>query len=402
MPSPASTSSSPTAAVARGKRAPKPNPSFPLQPGFKAAAPPAASKDTAPKQVDDEGGNDDDSRTRERLDWLEKKILIIEEEKKAMRGEIKDLRDRLEEAEWARKRLEDMVKEASWGEELEKLKEDAAAGKREQETLKKEVEKERRERESLKEELERERREPCPAPHTDRQRVTNDGQAGNAEQTRPPDSGTNSTGRRKCIVFTDSNGRDVTADSIRKHMPTETGDNYDITVDVAVRLDTAFYRVREGLLDVKDCIVLIDNVTNDVKGNWKHFPADPEETVRRIDLLRAALFAAGAATVIVCQVKPMRSLDVRLHNEHIHQYLKDVPGGYGVPTMVRMEYLRKDGLHIDSRYDSILDRNYAYALQGTRIPCPTPHCNFIPDDVRRTYYADFPRTTPQGNSNQNG
>ena len=284
--------------------------------------PTASPKRTTQEQ--EEEGNRDEIRTFERLDWLEKKVMMMEEVDRGLREEVKGLRDKLEETEWARAQLEKRVQEATWEAEIEGLRKEVEAGRVERESLRKEVEKGRKERENLRGEVERLGREFHSSPPGNRQSNTNepgDERQSNTneprddltEPKRPTDTrAVNPPQRRKCVVLTDSNGRDVTADSIRNHMPRETRENYDIKVEVALRMEDAVYRVRKKLLDVSGCVVLIDNITNDVKGNWKHWPADPEETVRRGDLLRAALFAAGAETVLVSQIKPMQATTVFL------------------------------------------------------------------------------------------
>ena len=197
--------------------------------------------------------------------------------------------------------------------------------------------------------------------------------------------------RRKGVILTDSNGREATADSVRNHMPREERD-YEIDICTAYTLDEAFHRVSRGDVDVRGATVLIDNITNDVRGTRQRPAMTPEETTFRVDRLRKRLLAAGAEAVIVAEVKPMQQIDVRPHNRHLHHYLRaQGRSGHGVQTQIRMEYLRHDGFHIGRQFDSVVDKTYACALLGVPVPNPTPVENFEPDHVRRRRDAEWPR-----------
>ena len=196
---------------------------------------------------------------------------------------------------------------------------------------------------------------------------------------------------RKGVILTDSNGREATENSIKNHMPREERDSYKIDVQVAYTLDEAYHRVSRGELDVRGARVIIDNVTNDVRGTRQRPAATPEQTVFRVDRLRKGLLAAGAEAVVVAQVKPMQNVDVRLHNQSLDEYLRaQGRGGYGIETQIRMSYLRHDGFHIGRQFDSVVDKTYACALLGVRVPCPTPIDDFEPDNVRRRREREYP------------
>ena len=56
-----------------------------------------------------------------------------------------------------------------------------------------------------------------------------------------------------------------------------------------------------------------------------------------------------------------------------------------------MDFLSADGYHIDSRYDTVLDRTYACALVGTHVPQPVSEDTFVPGFVRRSWDSQWPR-----------
>ena len=194
--------------------------------------------------------------------------------------------------------------------------------------------------------------------------------------------------QRPHALLVDSNGRGATPDSIRNHIPREERGKYkDITVQVAYTTDEAVRRVGEDI-DVRNAVVVVDCLTNDVRGTRQRPAASPAQLVQRVDRLRKRPLAAGAAAIVVCQVKPMEVCDVRPHSEAIHEYLKSAgPNIYGSRTQIRRHFLQKDGFHIRPQFDGILDRTYACAIMGEYVPCPTPAEDFVPEFARR----NFPR-----------
>ena len=198
--------------------------------------------------------------------------------------------------------------------------------------------------------------------------------------------------RYKCLVLTDSNGRGATADSIKSHMPVTERSRYDIEVVVAYRLEEAYYRIRRGEIDVKDSYVIIDNITNNVRGGRNSPGEPPERVINQIACLRDLILSLSAAAVVVCQIKPMAVVDVRPYNQLLHNYLGSCgEGNYGCTTQIRMDYLAADGFHVNHRYSTIIDRTYACALLGTPVPCPTSDDDFVPPIMRRRYETQWPR-----------
>ena len=195
--------------------------------------------------------------------------------------------------------MEERLKEVEEGKEerkkeVEKEKEDR--GKevaKEKEERKKEVEKEKEERknevqkekEERKKEVEEERRG---WERTLEERRNSGGESrirnGNEEQRQPH------------VLIVDSNGRGATPDSVRNHIPREKRGKYEkLEIHTAYTTDEAVRRVGDDDINVKDAIVVLDNLTNDVRGT-RHRPAvSPTELVRRVDQLRRKLQAAGAA-----------------------------------------------------------------------------------------------------------
>ena len=105
--------------------------------------------------------------------------------------------------------------------------------------------------------------------------------------------------------------------------------------------------------------------------------------------------AAGAAAVVVCQLKPMQTIDVTPHNELLDHYLRREKqqgrDGFGCRTQIRLDFLRGDGHHIRPEFGSVLDRTYACALLGINVPFPTPLTEFAPSHVRQQWEAEWPR-----------
>ena len=112
---------------------------------------------------------------------------------------------------------------------------------------------------------------------------------------------------KKCIVLTNSNGRGASANSIKNHVPQEEGEGLEIEVVVAYTMEEAYHRIRRREIEVEGKVVVVDNVTNDIRK-----VRDPWEVSRRMGKLLDVLEVA-AATVVV-EAKPIRHLDVTPFN----------------------------------------------------------------------------------------
>ena len=165
----------------------------------------------------------------------------------------------------------------------------------------------------------------------------------------------------------------------------------EVEVVAAYTTEEAIRRVERGDIRVCGATVVIDNLTNDARGTRGRPAVSPQELVQRVDQLRGRIRAAGAAAVVVCQIKPMQVTDVTPYNAHLDDYLRAQVGGYGCQTQIRLQFLRKDGFHVQPQYDSIIDRTYACAIRGVPVPCPTPTNEFAPDHVRRRWEVEWPR-----------
>ena len=160
---------------------------------------------------------------------------------------------------------------------------------------------------------------------------------------------------------------------------------------VAYTTAAASDQVDRGTIDVRGTTVVIDNLTNDVRGTQARPALTPHEFVRSVDRLRQKLKLAGAKAVVVCELKPMPVTDVTPFNNQLSEYLRAQRGGFGCRTQIRLNYLKNDGFHVRPMYDSIIDKTYACAIQGIRVPCPTPPNEFVPDHMRRRWETEWPR-----------
>ena len=162
-------------------------------------------------------------------------------------------------------------------------------------------------------------------------------------------------------------------------MPHDEKKRYNIRIEVVHRLEVACSLIANGKIDVANCYVVIDNITNNVTGNWKYLPETPEQVAGRVAKLREAVLAASAKAVVVCEIKPIGTIDVRPYSLLIHRYLLTCgKTGYGCRTQIRRDYLKADGIHIKPQFDSVLDRTYACALLGVHVSNPTPFDELAP------------------------
>ena len=229
------------------------------------------------------------------------------------------------------------------------------------------------------------------------------GQAGDEGSGRPTDNGRNRAGgnARRCIIITDSNGRGATQDSIKNHIPREERDDLHIEVAVSYTTVATYNLVDRGGLDVRGATIVLDNLTNDVRGTQARPALTPDQLVCSVDKLWKRLRTAGAAAVVVCQVKPMMMKDVTPYNSLLSDYLRPLKGGFGCRTQIRLSFLKSDGFHVKPMYDSTIDKTYACAILGIPVPCPTPIDQFLPDQLRRRWESEWPRVSGESGRNTN-
>ena len=174
----------------------------------------------------------------------------------------------------------------------------------------------------------------------------------------------------------------------------------EVEVVVAYTLGEAYRRIDRGEISVSGGIVLIDNLTNDVRGTRNRPAVSPEQLVQLVDNVRRRAMAAGARAVVVCQLKPMQTTDVGPYNDFVDRYLRGEKergrGGYGCRTQIRLDFLKADGHHVKPEFGSVIDRTYACALLGVNVPFPTPWNEFTPNHVRQQWEADWPRLAGGG------
>ena len=196
---------------------------------------------------------------------------------------------------------------------------------------------------------------------------------GGGERRR--NSGGEERRKKKCVVITDSNGREATEEGIKQQIPRDEREQYDIEVVTAYTLEEAFFRVARDEIEVGGAIVVMDNLTNDVRGTRSRRAATPQELVDRVGKLRETM--RGAAAIVTCAVKPMRDINVTQHNNLLSDFLH-AHGGYGCNTQIRREFLKDDGFHIRPQFTPVLNKTYACAIRGIDVPCPTPSEDFMP------------------------
>ena len=198
------------------------------------------------------GSSNNDNEWKEKLKGMEERIKVMEEEGKEMKEEIRLLRDRLEEKEWQHRRLEGKVNV------LEEIVKDPVEGGGGGRVLEQEIERKLDEKMTEIKEVEKRMDEKM-------KKI----QAGTGDQGGGGGGGGGEVqiGKKKrWIVMTDSNAKDATHHSILNHVPKEEREGVEIEVVVVYTLDRAFYCIERGECDVRDATVLVDTLTNDVRG----------------------------------------------------------------------------------------------------------------------------------------
>ena len=182
-------------------------------------------------------------------------------------------------------------------------------------------------------------------------------------------------------------------------MPKEERHLFDVEVVEAFTLDSACAKVGrtgpvgrgggggsgdDSRIDIRGAYVVLDCLTDDIRHG-----ATPAELLLKVARTREEMKFAGAAEVVVCEVKPMELINVIPFNQELSDYLRSV-GGFGCNTQIRVCDLR-DGLHVKPDFETVIDRTYACAIRGVPVPCPTPPEGFISMELRRRWEAEWPR-----------
>ena len=316
-------------------------------------------------------------------DQQDGRLSFLEGELKELKMELWRLRDKLEEETWARKQLEEKLGRY---EEEEREREEEKERQRAQD---KRVDKEKLKSE-MKEEMKEELKQAMEV-------VVEEAKKGGRGKEKEPgrievENGSAQGQKYRCLILTDSNGRDATPELVRGHMPPEEKGKYDIEIVVAYRLEDAYHRIQRGDIDVKGAYVVIDNLTNNIRGNWSKRRETPDQVVDKVARVRELILSKSAVAVVVCEVKPMEVVDVRPYNRQLHSYLDSCgKSGYGCNTQIKLDFLTSDGFHISHKYWSVLHRTYACALLGIPVPCPLRDDDFIPLSFRRRWETQWPR-----------
>ena len=162
------------------------------------------------------------------------------------------------------------------------------------------------------------------------------------------------------MVLTDSNGRGVTPDIIGDFLGGEEREKWEIQVVQAFTLREAWVRLRRGDIGVEGARVVVDCVTNDVQGRVE--PGEVAERLRRvIGEMR------GAEKVVVCEVKPMRHINVVPFNARIHGLL-DTEGVKGC----RMQHLGPGVGWVPHRPPLRAGYGFAVWMRHSRVAGPRP------------------------------
>ena len=312
----------------------------------------------------------DDAREKwgKTIESLENRVRELEDEKGKLVKQIGDLRDKMEEEVWARKRLEEKLE----GETMR-----AVPVSEDQQEWRREL-KNTEDRIMRKLEEEEERR-------------TATAVAASA-MARP---------RTRCVIISDSNGRNsTTPESVRSHLPADCRDDFDIELFIAYRVEEAEDKVKSGGIDAKDAYIIIDCLSNNARDTRTEPALSPIQLVIKLDTLRTRLWTAGAAGIVVCALKPTQRTDVTFHNEAVHAYLRDkmtIDGGGGCGSQTRLEYLGRDGLHVRPQFYRVIQEKYACIISGKPLPSPTPADGFVPDQLRQAREREWPSI---GNGNE--
>ena len=111
--------------------------------------------------------------------------------------------------------------------------------------------------------------------------------------------------KEQCVVFTDSNGRNVaTPDSIKSHILEEECANYEVSLVITYRIEEAVAKVQSGQTAVNGAIVLIDCLSNNSRQTKNAPQISPNELTDALDTFQKQLWDSDALNIIVCALRP--------------------------------------------------------------------------------------------------
>jgi hypothetical protein len=117
--------------------------------------------------------------------------------------------------------------------------------------------------------------------------------------------------------------------------------------------------------------VIVDVMTNDLRGTRGMARVMPEEVMDRVGKVVAAIKEKGAKEVAVCEAKPMSLLNVTPFTDLLKRRCLASKIGW-CQTQLGIGHLKEDGYHILPSFLQILDATYACAVMGVPVPHPTP------------------------------
>jgi hypothetical protein len=176
---------------------------------------------------------------------------------------------------------------------------------------------------------------------------------------------------KKCIIITDSNGKEASEETIKWHIPKEERSAFSIKLVVAYTMEGALGMIGRGGVDIKEAVIVVDCLTNNTRGTRARPRMTPGALAEKLGRLMGMLMR-DAEAVVVCEMKPMRHIDITPYNEALHLECMGRERVYGCHTQIRMNNLVGDGFHIRMQCAAVLDRTYAYSLMGIPVPCPSP------------------------------
>ena len=134
-------------------------------------------------------------------------------------------------------------------------------------------------------------------------------------------------------------------------------------------------------------------MTNDVRDTRARQGVTPMELADKLTILLDLLESRGALTATVCQLKPMRHVNVTPYNHAMHHEIVNRPGVFGCDTQIRMGSLARDGYHVLRAFSPIIDKTYACAVLSLPVPSPTPFFDFVHPDQQARFDKEWPRLT---------
>jgi hypothetical protein len=173
------------------------------------------------------------------------------------------------------------------------------------------------------------------------------------------------------VILTDSNGAGVTETTVKRHIPTEKQRGCRIRVYTTYTLFEAFDKIKAGKIKVEGKRVIMDVTTNDVRGTRGLPRTRPDELVDRVGKVVAVLKEKGARGVTVCEPKPMTLMDMSPYSDGLRQKCRDRKVGW-CQTQLGVNDLKEDGFHLLPSSLRVLDKTYAFAIMGVKVPHPTP------------------------------